>query len=159
MKLVGEADLSRRLTAMASPATSRRMMQTVGLDTIAKAKANLRQHRKTGLTSGSGKLEFTDSSMKVSFGRGAVYLEKGTRPHRIEARRAKALRFVGGFGRATGQARLSGTARRSATDIVFAKGVNHPGTDASPFLEPAARDAARSAGITDIVVRVWNDAA
>lgn len=158
MRLTGAEDLNRRLGVMASPAASRQLMTKLGADTMAKAKQKLRQHRKTGLTSGSGKLEVQDRSFRVSFGRGAIFLERGTRPHRIVARRAKALRFVGGFGRATGQARLSGTARRSATDIVFAKGVNHPGTDAEPFLEPAAVETLRAADI-DPIVKAWNDAA
>lgn len=49
---------------------------------------------------------------------------EGTRPHRIEPRRAKALRFVGGDGR-----------------VVFALHVDHPGTRPNPFLVDAARKA------------------
>lgn len=55
----------------------------------------------------------------VKAGRIAVYMNDGTRPHIIAARRKKALRFVQG-----------GAVR-------FAKSVKHPGTKADPYLEAA----------------------
>ena len=159
-RLIGAEDLNRRLGVMASPAVSRQLMTKLGADTMAKAKQNLRAHRKTGLTSGSGKLKVSDRSFMVSFGRGAVFLERGTKEHDIEARRGKALKFVSKAGRKAGMARLSGTARRSAGAdfIVYRRKVHHPGTDAEPFLEPAAKDTLRRAGI-DPIVKAWNDAA
>jgi hypothetical protein len=53
----------------------------------------------------------------------AGYVERGTKPHRIVARRAKALRFVAG-GR-----------------VVFARSVWHPGTKATWFLRTATERA------------------
>lgn len=47
----------------------------------------------------------------------AEYVSKGTRPHRIEPRQAKVLRFE-----VDGQ-------------IVFARFVEHPGTEANPYFE------------------------
>lgn len=54
----------------------------------------------------------------------AAYVEHGTPPHRIEPRKAKVLRFV------------------TAGGIRFSRGVNHPGTKPTNFLERAAHAAA-----------------
>lgn len=59
----------------------------------------------------------------IRAGANAILLNDGTRPHRIEARNGKALRFTSG-----GQ-------------TIFRRGVNHPGTAPDPFLT-AAEDAA-----------------
>jgi hypothetical protein len=49
----------------------------------------------------------------------APHVELGTKPHVIEAKNAKALAFkIGG-------------------QLIFAKKVNHPGTEPHPFLRPA----------------------
>lgn len=56
------------------------------------------------------------------------FLEEGTRPHKIRARRAKALRFeIGGR-------------------VVYARVVNHPGTKATHFLSNAMRQVAVANG-------------
>ena len=57
---------------------------------------------------------------EVTAGGAAVYLERGTRPHIIRARRAHALHF-NWHGRE-----------------VFFKSVHHPGTRARPFMSEAA---------------------
>lgn len=49
----------------------------------------------------------------------ASYVENGTRPHRIEARKAKALRWEDSDG-----------------GVHFARAVNHPGTKPAPFMGP-----------------------
>lgn len=54
----------------------------------------------------------------------AAYVEHGTTPHRIEPRKAKALRFV------------------AAGGVRFSRGVNHPGTKPTNFMERAAHAAA-----------------
>lgn len=51
---------------------------------------------------------------------------KGTRPHVILPRNARALRFTVAGG-----------------DVVFAKRVNHPGTRANPYLEQALEEVVR----------------
>lgn len=58
----------------------------------------------------------------------AEWVHDGTRPHRIEARNKKALRF-----------RMGGR-------IVIVKAVDHPGTRPRPFLDRALREVARSRG-------------
>ncbi|HSY22318.1 MAG TPA: hypothetical protein VK841_09400 [Polyangiaceae bacterium] len=50
----------------------------------------------------------------------AAYVENGTRPHVIEAKRAQALRW-----------------EDSGGGVHFAKRVNHPGTTPRPFMGPA----------------------
>lgn len=84
----------------------------------------------------------------------AGYVEFGTRPHIIRPRNAKALRFAPGAG-----SRLSGTPRRNAHNIIFAKKVRHPGTRPRPFMEPAVRIAAKAAGLAAQIIKHWNDAA
>lgn len=61
----------------------------------------------------------------------AAMVHDGTRPHRIEPRTpGGVLRFtVGG-------------------QVVFARFVNHPGTQAKPFLDRALRETARRRGYT-----------
>ncbi len=56
----------------------------------------------------------------------AAYVEYGTEPHRIEARKARSLRFV------------------SAGEIRFRRSVQHPGTKPTHFMERAG-DAGRTA--------------
>jgi hypothetical protein len=55
----------------------------------------------------------------------AKYVEGGTKPHRIEAKRRGALRFV------------------QHGEIRFRRGVNHPGTKPRPFMDEAATVGAR----------------
>lgn len=50
----------------------------------------------------------------------AAWVEKGTRPHRIEGRNGKHLAFVGNAGA-----------------LIFRRGVNHPGARPKPFLSTA----------------------
>lgn len=60
----------------------------------------------------------------------ATAVHEGTKPHVIEPKTKKALRFEGGGGRVQ---RLSSSPRRQAT-FVFAKRVKHPGTKPNPWL-------------------------
>ncbi len=72
-------------------------------------------------------------------------VEFGTKPHKIEAKNGKALRFVAQAGsRLTDKKALfvsSKTGRLITTKAnaraIFVKSVNHPGTKAKPFLRPA----------------------
>jgi hypothetical protein len=65
----------------------------------------------------------------------AVFVASGTQPHIIRPVRAQALRFeVGG-------------------DVVFAKRVQHPGTQPNPFVERAARRLLRV--IPEVFERIW----
>jgi Bacteriophage HK97-gp10, putative tail-component len=70
----------------------------------------------------------------------AAAVEYGSRPHEIRPRNGKALKFsVGGtkggyVSTKTGKKRWQ---KGKEGNAVFAKKVNHPGTKAQPFLEPA----------------------
>ncbi len=84
----------------------------------------------------------------------AIYVERGTQPHEIRPKRAKALRWAA----SSGDARLTGTPRTGGK-VRFAKRVQHPGTKAQPFMVPGAQKAVESAGLKSAVVKSWNDAA
>jgi hypothetical protein len=93
------------------------------------ARANHDYKDRTGLLTNSieavgptGSVLGNDLSATVSAGAAyAQYVEKGTRPHRIEPRYKRSLRFpvAGGF--------------------AFAGGVDHPGTKATNFLHNAVQ--------------------
>ncbi len=57
-------------------------------------------------------------------------LDHGTRAHRIVARRAKRLRFAGGFAPKTRPGFIGSQSGGSTGGPVFASSVNHPGTKA-----------------------------
>jgi hypothetical protein len=77
---------------------------------------------RTGFLRGSIFARWT-GPLKIDIGASAPYaqfVEQGTRPHKITARNKKALAFTASDG----------------TKVVV-KSVNHPGTKARPFLQPA----------------------
>lgn len=57
-------------------------------------------------------------------------LDKGTRAHRIVARRAKRLRFFGGYRAKTRPGFIGSQAGGSSGGVVFRQAVMHPGTKA-----------------------------
>jgi len=57
-------------------------------------------------------------------------LDKGTRAHRIIARRAKRLRFAGGYRAKTRPGFIGSTSGGASGGVVFRQVVNHPGTTA-----------------------------
>jgi hypothetical protein len=57
-------------------------------------------------------------------------LDKGTRAHRIVARRAKRLRFFGGYRAKTRPGFIGSQAGGASGGVVFRQSVNHPGTKA-----------------------------
>jgi len=61
------------------------------------------------------------------------YVDKGTRPHKIYPRKAKALRFQSGYATKTIPGVIGSMAGGPFGDTVFSKGVNHPGTKARNF--------------------------
>lgn len=67
-------------------------------------------------------LEVTDKIWKL--------LNEGTRAHRIVARRAKRLRFFGGYRAKTRPGFIGSQAGGSSGGVVFRQAVNHPGTKA-----------------------------
>lgn len=78
---------------------------------------------RTGLLAGSVKIEKRELYAVVGpTAYYAPFVEFGTKPHMIYPRRARALRFeVGG-------------------EVVFAKRVSHPGTQAQEFVKQAVKD-------------------
>lgn len=61
------------------------------------------------------------------------YVNFGTRPHRIVPKRAKVLRFRGTYSAKTTPGVIGSKSGGSSGDVVFSKGVNHPGTKARNF--------------------------
>lgn len=61
------------------------------------------------------------------------YVDRGTPPHIIRAKRAKALRFSTSFGPKTSPKFIGSTKGYRGTDVVFTKEVNHPGIEARKF--------------------------
>lgn len=170
MTLVGADDLQRRLAAIRSEAGDRAMMQALGRAVAAQAIKSA--PRRTGTLQRSIKVENpTNDSVTIEVGAAyGIVVERGSKPHIIRPRNAKALRFATGAGRDAGITRLTGSIRRMSQSkhraavggglIAFARFVRHPGTQAQPFLVPAAQDVIKRSGIVinDIVTR-WNRAA
>ncbi len=122
----------------------------LGLATVREAK--LLVHKKTGLTSASIHVASTTAtSVTVSAGHGAVFLEMGTRPHEITPNVARVLAWGGAR-------RLSGALRSGAKPEFFAMRVHHPGSKPYPFLIPGAKLAIQKTG-AGAIVKLWDSAA
>lgn len=148
MTVKGGRELRLRLEAIGD---TQNLLSKIGNRTVYHAKKGVA--RKTGNTGRTIQRGRADAdSVTVTAEGAAVYLEKGTRAHDIRARRARALRFAA----TSGGRRLTGTPRRGAS-VVFARSVRHPGTQAQPFMRPAAEKAAGEAG--GIIVDEWDGAA
>ena len=125
------------------------VLRTLQIDTVAEAK--LLVPRRTGHLGRSivpGTLTPTHAQVEARTPY-AVYVERGTRPHIIRPRKAKALAWGG-------VRRLSGALARGSAPTHFAKIVHHPGTRPHPYLLPGAVKAVGH--IKDALVRVWNSA-
>lgn len=150
--LQGYEGLQRRLHAIGGAQGGRALMQRLGLAAVREQK--LLVHRKTGTTGRTIRVSHVDEDSVTTEARAAaLYLERGTRPHVIKPRTRRALRFAA---TAAGR-RLTGSPRKGA-DVVFARKVNHPGSKAYPFMEPGAKKAIATAGLTDLIVATWNKA-
>lgn len=106
------------------------MAVTVSHTVSVVVQAMRKEHRwrdRTGATresiTGEVKATTKGASGLIRAGENAIRLNDGTPPHVIRARRAKALRFVGGG------------------FPIFRKEVNHPGTAPDPFLYQAEQKA------------------
>ena len=154
MTLQGADGLQRRLAAIASRSGHRAMMNALG--NAVTREAIHRVPQKTRNLARSIKVtDVSDDRVTIEAQAGyALAVERGTRPHIIRPRRAKALRFAAS---AAGQ-RLSGSARRGAA-VIYARVVHHPGTRAQPYLVPAAQDTIRRSGlVTEDIIARWNRA-
>lgn len=61
------------------------------------------------------------------------YVDEGTKPHIIRPVRAKVLRFQGGYRAKTTPNVIGSTAGGASGDIVYSRGVSHPGIKARNF--------------------------
>lgn len=61
------------------------------------------------------------------------YVNRGTRPHRIVPKKAKALRFQTGYTAKTVPGVIGSKSGGASGDVVFSQGVMHPGTKARNF--------------------------
>ena len=146
----GMAALERRLVALRK--SPRPILVTIQLETIARAQATVAV--KTGFTRRSIQRGPVDANAAFVIAGGAsVFLEHGTKPHRIpKFGNSKRPMPLGG------SRRLSGNLRRGSSPTGFAWHVQHPGTKPQPFLIPAAEKALESNGWRDVPVKEWNDA-
>lgn len=71
-----------------------------------------------------------------------IYVDQGTRPHVILPKRAPRLRFKTGYIPKTlaRPARTVAGGGRATGDVVFAKRVNHPGSEGREFTKQIAKD-------------------
>ena len=125
-------------------------LRTLQLGTVREAK--LLVHRKTGHLGRSivpGRLTRTMAIVEARTPYAAA-VELGAKPHIIRPRNRKALAWGG-------TRRLSGTLASGSKPTHFARLVHHPGSRPYPYLIPGARRAL--AGLKDVVVRLWNQAA
>lgn len=67
-----------------------------------------------------------------------TYVSVGTKPHRIRPKRAKVLRFSGGYQAKSQPGVIDARGGGSSGGEVFSRGVQHPGTKARKFDEAIA---------------------
>ena len=63
------------------------------------------------------------------------FVDEGTKPHIIRPKKAKVLRFQGGYTAKTQPGIIGSSSGGASGNIYFAKAVNHPGTKARKFSE------------------------
>lgn len=166
--LEGSRDLQDKLIALQNGTASRAVLMMLGQEVVSLAKKKV--PRKTGnldRTIRVDEVSADDQSLRVVAGSTngrvgyAQYVEFGTGIYGPKRRpivpvRAKALRFpaIGAQTRLSGN--LTSAQQRAGGGFQFRKSVR--GRRATPFLYPAASEAARNVGLAPAVVKVWNDA-
>lgn len=149
----GYQGVQARLRAISGPSFGPKLMKQLGTAAVREQKILVMPHKKTGITQASVHVAgVTATSVTTEAAGAARYLEFGTKPHVIRPRVAKVLAWGG-------PRRLTGALRKGASATNFATIVNHPGTKASPFMVPGAKLAIAKAGLTNLIVKLWNDAA
>lgn len=166
--LEGSRDLRDKLIALQNGTASRAVLMMLGTEVVSLAKRKV--PRKTGNLDRTIRVDDVsadDQSLRVVAGSSngrvgyAQYVEFGTGIYGPKRRpivpiRAKALRFPA----AGAQTRLSGNLtaaqQRAGGGYVFRKSVR--GRRATPFLYPAAEEAARNVGLAPAIIKVWNEA-
>lgn len=84
------------------------------------------------------------------------YVDHGTRRRKIKAKRGKTLAFRAGYKRKSRKGSLTASSGGPFGDTVFAKEINHPGTDAREFTETIRAkwfDGKRAVAIADRELR------
>ena len=135
MKLTGARELRARFKAL------RQVFKPIGRQwadgTVRRAKGRVRV--RSGKTKNSIRRQnATQRKAAVSAGYGARFLDKGTVPHELRARKVRAMKF------------------NVAGRPMFAKHVRHPGAKPQPFLRVSAREELASSDKVDTVIRAWN---
>lgn len=157
LNVSGDEALVRRLAAVGDVRrTNRAILTRWRIRTTQLAKVNVAPHKRTGTLQrsiGPGELSDTRATVRATAAH-AGYLEFGTRPHVIRPRNRRVLAWSD----QPGATRLSGSMRTGFRPNVFARLVNHPGTAASPFLAPAARQALSEID-AEPIIEAWNGAA
>ena len=138
MKLTGARELRARFKAL------RQVFKPIGRQwadgTVRRAKGRVRV--RSGKTKNSIRRQnATQRKAAVSAGYGARFLDKGTVPHELRARKVRAMKF------------------NVAGRPMFAKRVHHPGAKAQPFLRVSAREELASSDKVDTIIRTWNSVA
>lgn len=82
--------------------------------------------------------EFQQSDSRIRIFTGTAdevygYVSKGTKPHIIRPRRARALHFLGTYSAKTSPGTIEAKSGGSSGADVFSRGVRHPGTKARDF--------------------------
>ena len=128
------------------------LLRTLAMSAVAEQKRLVpRKTGNLGRSIGVGRVT-PRSAETIATANYATAVERGTRPHSIVPKRAKALRFApGGSGTLSGRPRSGGA-------VVFARKVRHPGSKAQPFMLPGALTAVRKIG-ADVFVKAWDGAA
>ncbi len=151
-EIEGMDELNKRIEALK---VGREMLGKVGLLAISYAKATVvRKTGNLGRTIRLGNVTDTEAQILAGGQYGVGYaqaVEFGSRPHVIRPRYKRVLAWGG-------NRRLSGNLRSGEGATAFATVVNHPGTQAKPFLKPAAERAIRETGV-DLIIEAWNKAA
>ena len=137
MRVHGARELRARFKAL------RQVFKPLGRDwadrTVQTAKGRVRV--KSGATKASIRRKHaTQRKAAVVAGRGARFLDKGTAPHNITAKKFAAMSF----------------AHSKTGQPVFTKRVKHPGGKAYPFLRVSARDELHNDDNINHVIRAWN---
>lgn len=146
----------RRINAVTGPTTRHQLLGLLGLTGVAEAKKLV--HRRTGNLGRTIRLgPIGNDSVEILAGGTttvgyAAWVEFGTRPHDIVPKRAKALAWGG-------KRTLSGRLASGSKPTMFARRVHHPGTRAYPYLVPGAKAALEKAGLSEVIVQAWNQAA
>lgn len=116
-------------------------------DASLRMRAKARTSQRIRQTIRPGRLSDSRAEVKGDFR--LIFIDKGTKPHRIEPKR-----FSGS--KRGGPGRTSTLAFPYHGQTVYARRVKHPGSRKHPFIAKAARDALRADPMAEELVRLWN---